>query len=92
MIHLKYQVWLVIHKCKHKKENVNTVKPVLSSHTKRDKTKVLKTSGSLMKVESIAECSTGVFCNTFNRHEAIICLENIFLGLFLSDRLRQVLL
>ena len=69
---------------------MNRVKPVLSSHTKRDKTKVLKTSGSLMKVESIAECSTGVFYNTFNRHEAIICLENIFLGLFLSDRLRQV--
>ena len=32
-----------------------TVKPVLSSHSKIDKTKVLKTNGSLMKVESIAE-------------------------------------
>ena len=33
-----------------------TVKPVLSGHPKRDKTKVLKTYGSLMKVESIAKC------------------------------------
>ena len=35
----------------------NTVKPVLSSHSKIDKTKILMTYGSLMKVESIAECS-----------------------------------
>ena len=34
-----------------------TVKPFLSGHSKIDKTKVLKTNGSLMKVESIAECS-----------------------------------
>ena len=34
----------------------NTVKPVLSGHSKIDKTKVLMTNGSLMKVESIAEC------------------------------------
>ena len=34
-----------------------TVKPVLSGRSKVDKTKVLKTNGSLMKVESIAECS-----------------------------------
>ena len=38
-------------------ETDGTVKPVLSGHSKRDKTKVLKTNGSLMKVESIAECS-----------------------------------
>ena len=31
-------------------------KPVLSGHSKIDKTKILKTNGSLMKVESIAEC------------------------------------
>ena len=43
-----------------------TVKPVLSSHSKMGKTKVLKTDGSLMKVESIAECSLGAFCNTFD--------------------------
>ena len=33
------------------------VQPVLSGHSKIVKTKVLKTNGSLMKVESIAECS-----------------------------------
>ena len=69
-----------------------TVKPVLSGHSKIYKTKVLKTNGSLMKVESIAECSLGAFCNTFDLHQAIIGLENHFLVFFLSDRLRQVLL
>ena len=34
-----------------------TVKPVLSSHSKIDKTKTLMTNGSLMKVKSIAEFS-----------------------------------
>ena len=38
-------------------ENVSRVKPVLSGRSKIDKTKVLKANGSLMKVESIAECS-----------------------------------
>ena len=33
----------------------NTVKPVLSDHSKIVKTRVLKTNGNLMKVESIAE-------------------------------------
>ena len=32
-----------------------TVKPVLSGQSKIDKTKVLKTDGSLLQVESIAE-------------------------------------
>ena len=32
------------------------------------KKKVLKTDGSLMQVESIAECSLGAFCNTFDLH------------------------
>ena len=44
---------------------MNTVKLVLSSHSKIDKTKVLKTNDSLMKVESIAEGALGAFCNTF---------------------------
>ena len=35
---------------------------------KIDKTKVLKTNGSLMKVISIAECSFGAFCNVFDLH------------------------
>ena len=34
-----------------------TVKPVLSGHSKIDKTEILMTNGSLMKVKSIAECS-----------------------------------
>ena len=44
------------------------VKPVLSGHSKIAKTKVLKTNGCLMKVKSIAECSLGAFCNTFDLH------------------------
>ena len=43
-----------------------TVKPVLSNHSKIDKTKILMINGSLMKAESIAECSP--FCNTFDLH------------------------
>ena len=38
-------------------DKYNTVKPTLSGHSKIDKTKVFKTNGSLMKVESIEECS-----------------------------------
>ena len=33
-----------------------TFKPVLSGHSEIDKTQILMTNGSLMKVESIAEC------------------------------------
>ena len=46
----------------------STVNSVLSGLSKIDKTKVLKTNGSLMKVQSIAECSLGAFCNTFDLH------------------------
>ena len=45
----------------------STVKPALSDHSKIDK-KCLKDNGSLMKVESSAECSLGAFCNTFDLH------------------------
>ena len=69
-----------------------TVKPVLSGHSKMDKTKVLKTNGSLMKVERTAECSLGAFCNAFDLHKVIIGLENQYLVFFLSGRLRQVVL
>ena len=41
---------------------------VFNGLSKIDKTKVLKTNGRLMKVESIAECSLGAFCNTFDLH------------------------
>ena len=47
---------------------VHAVKPVLSDHSEIDKTKAFRTNGSLMKVESIAECSLGAFCNTFDQH------------------------
>ena len=43
-------------------------KNFLSDHSKVDKTKVFKTNGSLLMVESIAECSLGAFCNTFDLH------------------------
>ena len=44
-----------------------TVKPVfkLNSHSKIDITKILMTNGSLMKVESIAECSKGSILQYF---------------------------
>ena len=35
---------------------ISTVKPVLSGHSKIDKTKIFMTNGSLMKVKNIAEC------------------------------------
>ena len=43
----------------------STVKYVFCGHLKIDKTKVLKTNGSLMKVKCIAECSLGAFCNIY---------------------------
>ena len=43
-------------------------KTCLKRSRKIDKTKALKTNGSLMKFESIAECSLGAFCNTFDLH------------------------
>ena len=59
-----------------------TVKPVLSDHSIKDKTMVLKTNGSLMKVERIAECSLRAFCNTFDLHSVIICIETNFWSSF----------
>ena len=49
----------------YKKIKLLTVKPVLSGHSKIDKTKVLMANGSLMKVESIAECSKGSILQYF---------------------------
>ena len=36
-----------------------------------------------MKAESIAECCLGAFCNTFDLHWVIICLENQFWSSYL---------
>ena len=41
----------------------STVKPLKNRYNKG-----LKDNGSSMKVESIAECSLGAFCNTFDLH------------------------
>ena len=38
-----------------------SVNLVLSGHSNIDKTKIIKTNGSLMKVKSIAECSFGAY-------------------------------
>ena len=46
----------------------DTVNPVLSGLSKIDKTKVLKTKGSLMKVKSIAECSPWSILQCFDLH------------------------
>ena len=40
-----------------RKNYLYTVKPVLSGHSKIDKTKILMTNGSIMQVKSIAEYS-----------------------------------
>ena len=43
----------------------NTVKPVLSGHSKIDKIMILMMNDRLMKVESIAECSKGSILQYF---------------------------
>ena len=64
--------------------HLNTVKPVLSGHWKRDKTKICLTKGNLMKVESLQYFwPSSVLKNSFKKQ----CL--VFL---LSGRLRQLLL
>ena len=52
----------------HNTYDISTMKPFLSDHLKIDKTKVLKSCGSLMQVKSTAECSMGAFCNNFDLH------------------------
>ena len=60
-IHEIYVVTKTLKKYLTYKYKIITVKLVLSGHSKRDKTKILMTNVSLMKVESIAECSLGAF-------------------------------
>ena len=69
-----------------------TVKPVLSSHSKKDKTKVLIANGSLMKVESIAECSPWSILQYFWPSLSDNRSWKPILVYFLSGRLRQVVL
>ena len=69
-----------------------TVKPVLNSHSKRRQKLVLKTDYPLMQVESIAECSKGSILQYFRPSLSYyLSLRSLFC-LFLSGRLRQVLL
>ena len=56
-----------------------TIKPVLSGHSKIDKTKVLVGNSSIMEVESIVECSPW---NTFDLDQVVIGIENQFLVFF----------
>ena len=55
----------LVKKIKVKKDKV---KPVLIGHSKIDKTKILMTNGSLMKVKSIAECSPWSILQHFGLH------------------------
>ena len=71
---------------------INTVKPVLSGHSKIDKTKILMTNGSLMKVESIAECSHWRILQYFWSALSDNLSWKPILVFFLRGRLRQVLL
>ena len=50
------------------------------------------TNDSLMKVKSIAECSPGAFCNTFDLHLGQIGLKNQFSVFFESFCFTQVFL
>ena len=61
-----------------------TVKPVLSGHSKIDKTKVLKTGDSFMKVKSTAECST---------HSAILltCIKRVHTTYVLVEEIRKII-
>ena len=68
------------------------VKPVLSGHSKMDKTKILMSNESLMKVESIAECSHwSILQNFWPALSDYWCSKPIFF-LLEGGRLRQVLL
>ena len=68
-----------------------TVNPVLSDHLKIDKTKILMKNGSLMKVESISECSWSILQYFWPALSNNWSRKPIF-GLFESGRFRQVLL
>ena len=61
-----------------------TVKPVLSGHSKIDKTKILMTDDSLMKVERMQNAPLRALYNAFDLHLAIIGLENLFFVFFLK--------
>ena len=57
---------------------LTTKKFYSKSCLKRRKTLVLKTNSSLMKAKSIAKCSLGALCNTFDLHGAKISIDNFW--------------
>ena len=63
-----------------------TVKPVLSSHSKIDKTKVLEQFGSLMQVKSTAECSTKVLHKVLVNRMFKLAQEKVWLGVLTVPR------
>ena len=67
-----------------------TVKPVKSGHSKIDKTKILMAKGSLMKVQSIAECSPWSILQYFWPALSDNLSWKPILVFFLSGCLRQV--
>ena len=73
-------------------ENTCTVKPVLTGHSKKTKKLFFKTDYCIMQVKSIAECSNGSILQYFRPSLSYhLTLSSLFC-LFLSGRLRQVLL
>ena len=59
---------------------LNCIQLNLSKEATQQKTKIvcfIKTNYHIMQAKSIAECSQGAFCNTFNLHLALICLNNL---------------
>ena len=69
-----------------------TVNPVLSGHSKRTEKMVFNTNHRLMQVKSIAECSKGSILQYFRPSLSNHFPLRPFICLFLSGRLRQVLL
>ena len=47
---------------------LSTVKPMLNGHSKIDKTKILMTNGSLMKIKCLQTAPFGAFFNNFDLH------------------------
>ena len=68
------------------------VKPVLSSHSKRIPKLVFKTNFHLLQVKSIAECSPWSILQYFRPSLSYHLSIRFLFCLFLSGRLRQVLL
>ena len=69
-----------------------TVKPVSSSHSQKDRKWGIKTNYRLMQVKSIAECTKGSILQYFRPALSYHMALRPLFCVFLSGRLRQVLL